>query len=36
MQAWLVAKRLRLIREEVIRKGKEVAMNGNGLIVELE
>jgi hypothetical protein len=36
MQAWLVVRRLRLMGEEVTRKGKEVATNENGLIVELE
>jgi hypothetical protein len=29
-------RRLRLMSKEVIRKGKEVAINGNGVIVELE
>jgi hypothetical protein len=36
MQAWLVARRLKLMGEEVTRKGKEVATNGNGFIIELE
>ncbi len=36
MQTWLVARRLRLMGEEVIKNGKEVATNENELIVELE